>query len=277
MRRARRLYVVSLLLLPLPVVFAQTPPAHDRGDLDVTMRVIVDPDAKVPDEIVRRIPLPKPGQPATSSTPQSDKHKSEDPRIRQAEGSASPQSREQGRESGAPEGQTTFSNALRTLATRVASLASNPPSGAANERSEEARRNNQPGPPKSTGRPARLSTRSARTHRNRRVVETPRLAAIALSVGLHAVRRAARRPPPTMRSHVSPKRALLSKPRIFRGRCASSSNAWRSECRAPRSTSTLASLPTAVATLCAPSGLFAKSPQRRRWPHSRTTTWAWSR
>jgi hypothetical protein len=29
-----------------------------RDDLDVTMQIIVDPDAKLPDEVVRRIPLP---------------------------------------------------------------------------------------------------------------------------------------------------------------------------------------------------------------------------
>jgi hypothetical protein len=64
MRRARRLYFASLLALITPAVFAQSPPARNRDDLDVTMHVIVDPDAKVPDEIVRRIPLPKPAQPA---------------------------------------------------------------------------------------------------------------------------------------------------------------------------------------------------------------------
>jgi hypothetical protein len=64
MRRARRLYFSSLLALITPAVFAQSPPARNRDDLDVTMHVIVDPDAKVPDEIVRRIPLPRPAQPA---------------------------------------------------------------------------------------------------------------------------------------------------------------------------------------------------------------------
>jgi hypothetical protein len=68
MRRARRLYFVSLLALITPAVFAQSPPARNRDDLDVTMHVIVDPDAKVPDEIVRRIPLPKPAQPANGAT-----------------------------------------------------------------------------------------------------------------------------------------------------------------------------------------------------------------
>jgi len=82
MRRARRLYIASLLALITPAVFAQSPPARNRDDLDVTMHVIVDPDAKVPDEIVRRIPLPKPAQPApgatSTSTTESDKPKGPD-------------------------------------------------------------------------------------------------------------------------------------------------------------------------------------------------------
>ena len=73
MRRARRLFFASLLALIVPAVFAQSPPARNRDDLDVTMHVIVDPDAKVPDEIVRRIPLPKPAQPATGAPNQSGK------------------------------------------------------------------------------------------------------------------------------------------------------------------------------------------------------------
>jgi type IV secretory pathway VirB10-like protein len=36
---------------------AQEKPAK-RDDLDVTMQIIVDPNAKLPDEVVRRIPLP---------------------------------------------------------------------------------------------------------------------------------------------------------------------------------------------------------------------------
>jgi hypothetical protein len=37
-----------------------------RNDLDVTMQIIVDPDAKLPDEVVRRIPLPARKSPAAS-------------------------------------------------------------------------------------------------------------------------------------------------------------------------------------------------------------------
>ncbi|MET0660190.1 MAG: hypothetical protein ABW110_18765 [Steroidobacteraceae bacterium] len=38
-----------------------------RDDLDVTMQIIVDPDAKLPDEVVRKIPLPARGAAAKSS------------------------------------------------------------------------------------------------------------------------------------------------------------------------------------------------------------------
>jgi len=37
----------------------QTQSKQAPDDLDVTMQIIVDPDAKLPDEVVRRIPLPE--------------------------------------------------------------------------------------------------------------------------------------------------------------------------------------------------------------------------
>src|SRR5262245_63027035 len=74
-RSARRLTIAFLSAFIVSAVFAQTPP-RKSDDLDVTMRVIVDPDAKVPDEIVRRIPLPKPPQP--SNAPAQDSGKSDD-------------------------------------------------------------------------------------------------------------------------------------------------------------------------------------------------------
>jgi hypothetical protein len=49
-----------------------------RDDLDVTMQIIVDPNAKSPEEVVRRIPLPtraapdqaaRPGETKTEATP----------------------------------------------------------------------------------------------------------------------------------------------------------------------------------------------------------------
>ena len=120
MRHARRLLFVSWLTLFVPAVFAQSPPARDRDDLDVTMHVIVDPDAKVPDEIVRRIPLPKPAQPApgatgtNTNTTESDKSKGNDGKGRE------------------------FGQEV---------------SEAARQRSEEARKNKKPPPGQPPGRP----------------------------------------------------------------------------------------------------------------------------
>ena len=48
----------------------QAPTDPKREDLDVTMQIIVDPDAKLPDEVVRRIPLPerKPADPTATQS-----------------------------------------------------------------------------------------------------------------------------------------------------------------------------------------------------------------
>ena len=69
MRTAVMLATLALMVLFAECVAAQqSPQKHD--DLDVTMQIIVDPDAKLPDEVVRRIPLParKPAEPSSSST-----------------------------------------------------------------------------------------------------------------------------------------------------------------------------------------------------------------
>jgi hypothetical protein len=122
MRFARRLRIVSLLALIVPAVSAQSPPARDRDDLDVTMRVIVDPNAKVPDEIVRRIELPKPAQPSPAPANPDKKPEKPVPPGQQR----SSEAREQGREFGQ----------------QVAEEAK--------QRAEEARRNN---PPDNSNRP----------------------------------------------------------------------------------------------------------------------------
>lgn len=56
---------------------ADAPPAR-RDDLDVTMQIIVDPDAKAPDEVVRRIALPPRKEPASSTESQSDDKKEQE-------------------------------------------------------------------------------------------------------------------------------------------------------------------------------------------------------
>jgi hypothetical protein len=108
-----------------PVVSAQTPPASNRDDLDVTMRVIVDPDAKVPDEIVHRIPLPKPGQPASGTAPASGKK--DDPGKPKDAGAKGQGQGSSARESGREFGQQTAEEAR--------------------QRSEENRRNSKPDKP----------------------------------------------------------------------------------------------------------------------------------
>lgn len=60
------------------MAFAADEPPARRDDLDVTMQVIVDPDAKAPDEVVRRIALPPRKEPASASQSQSDTNKGQE-------------------------------------------------------------------------------------------------------------------------------------------------------------------------------------------------------
>lgn len=62
---------MALSLLAHAAVAQRAPAAPEpkRDDLDVTMQIIVDPDAKLPDEVVRRIPLPERKSPASSASP----------------------------------------------------------------------------------------------------------------------------------------------------------------------------------------------------------------
>jgi hypothetical protein len=124
MRAVQRLVFASMLAIIVPTVFAQAPPANRSDDLDVTMRVIVDPNAKVPDEIVRRIQLPKPAQPVTPS------NKPAEPGAQGKERAS--EAREQAREQGREFGQQVSEEAKR--------------------RAEEARRNKPP-PPGTPGTP----------------------------------------------------------------------------------------------------------------------------
>lgn len=61
--------MLVMLFLIAPCATAQEKQVEPKSDeLDVTMQIIVDPDAKLPDEIVRRIPLParKPAEQSAS-------------------------------------------------------------------------------------------------------------------------------------------------------------------------------------------------------------------
>lgn len=70
--------LLVLLCLASQSVIAEDPPGPKHDDLDVTMQIITDPDAKLPDEVVRHIPLPprKPSAtPANNATDAADKSK----------------------------------------------------------------------------------------------------------------------------------------------------------------------------------------------------------
>jgi hypothetical protein len=53
-----RFAVLAVLSVFAQCAWAQQKPEPKSDELDVTMQVIVDPDAKLPDEVVRKIPLP---------------------------------------------------------------------------------------------------------------------------------------------------------------------------------------------------------------------------
>lgn len=57
-----------LLFLFAPCAAAQEKAASKSDELDVTMQIIVDPDAKLSDEVVRRIPLPARKRPEQSGS-----------------------------------------------------------------------------------------------------------------------------------------------------------------------------------------------------------------
>src|SRR5688572_9736445 len=57
MRAATFAPCMALCLFAQGAAAGDKPPAKS-GELDVTMQIIVDPDARLPDEVVRKIPLP---------------------------------------------------------------------------------------------------------------------------------------------------------------------------------------------------------------------------
>ena len=66
MRMLALLVSAAWILLVGSAAVAQDKSAPAGDELDVTMQIIVDPDAKVPDEVVRRIPLPTRKSPPAS-------------------------------------------------------------------------------------------------------------------------------------------------------------------------------------------------------------------
>jgi hypothetical protein len=133
-RRARVLATFGAIGLTLPGALSAQEPmagAGQREELDVTLRIIVDPEAKRPDEIVRRIPLPRPARPGAAErrSPAGGEPRDANDAAPPARGEdTAAQAREQGRQFG------------QDVAAR------------ARELGEEARRNagppiNPPGPP----------------------------------------------------------------------------------------------------------------------------------
>lgn len=115
-------------------------PGSKRDDLDVTMQIIVDPDAKLPDEVVRRIPLPerKPADQSTAAGADKSTNPSADNKERARE------AKELGRE-------------LGQSAKEKAQEAKEQREQARRSAAEERRRNppNPPGNPNPPGRPPR--------------------------------------------------------------------------------------------------------------------------
>jgi hypothetical protein len=131
------------------------------------MRVIVDPNAKVPDDIVRKIPLPKPAarapetrhKPRSAATSEARMEARPEATMRQTTiattipANRTPASRRPGKptrhrqppDAGKPH-LGAAAQALRTFASRVARLASRFPKKR-RQRSEDARRNKDPEPP----------------------------------------------------------------------------------------------------------------------------------
>jgi hypothetical protein len=140
--RVKSATVVVLCLLA-GCAFAQQPPETTRDDLDVTMQIIVDPDAKLPDEVVRRIPLP-----ARKPADQSDPGAGKDPAKADAAAAGQERARE-AKELGRAMGETARERAKEAAEQREQ---------ARRAAAEERRRNppNPPGPPVDPpGRPPR--------------------------------------------------------------------------------------------------------------------------
>lgn len=132
---------VALCLLA-DCALAQEKPQARPDDLDVTMQIIVDPDAKLPDEVVRRIPLParKPGDPPDPSAG--------DKSAKKADAAADGKERaSEAKELGKAMGESAKERAREAAEQREQ---------ARRAAAEERRRNNPPGPPAAPpGRPPR--------------------------------------------------------------------------------------------------------------------------
>lgn len=138
--RVKSATLLALYLLA-GCAFAQQQPQQPQGkrdDLDVTMQIIVDPDAKLPDEVVRRIPLPE--RKAADPSEQSADKKAAKPDAADAGRQSAREAKELGRE-------------MADSAKQRAQDAAEQREQARRAAAEERRRN--PGPPDRPPRPPR--------------------------------------------------------------------------------------------------------------------------
>ncbi|HEY0687211.1 MAG TPA: hypothetical protein VGD45_33020 [Steroidobacter sp.] len=87
--RVRYVSIIALCLLAHGALAQQqtdSKPERKADDLDVTMQIIVDPDAKLPDEVVRRISLPerKSAAPSAAAEPANEPAQPDNERAREA-------------------------------------------------------------------------------------------------------------------------------------------------------------------------------------------------
>jgi hypothetical protein len=114
-------------------------PATGQDDLDVTMQIIVDPDAKLPDDVVQRIPLPQ-RKPVESNNPAKPKSSNAEQKAeKQADKAAAAEARESAKEA-------------KDLAKQEAAEQREQ---ARRARAEERERNHPPKNPHPPGRPPR--------------------------------------------------------------------------------------------------------------------------
>lgn len=121
---------------------AQQQPQGRRDDLDVTMQIIVDPDAKLPDEVVRRIPLPERRSAAPSANPNAE------PQSKGA-GQQDKNNAREAKELGREVGQSAKERAKEAAEQREQARR------AAAEERRRRRDNDNPNPPNPPGRPPR--------------------------------------------------------------------------------------------------------------------------
>ena len=124
---------------------AQQPAQPQPDDLDVTMQIIVDPDAKLPDEVVRRIPLPE-RKPADQTAPKPKPGGGDTP----AKHSAA-ESKERGRE--AKELGRELGQGAKEKAQEAAEQREQARRSAAEERRRDRERDPPGPPPRPPGRP----------------------------------------------------------------------------------------------------------------------------